>query len=123
MNGKRKKSTPSTLITSDLPSPLPPSNPSFFPAYLSTLPVPSGSDSEQNRPLDPEVTALKQLVEYDSTLYTLFHQMFERLPNDPLFHKHGKGRKEVIRNYKSLFVVMDMLLTEPPHWLSIDDGE
>ncbi len=65
--------------------------------------------------LSPVVREFKELIENDPELYQLFTQMFEQIPDKPLFQEDPTGAPQV-RDYKHMLQIMNHILTQAPEF-------
>lgn len=64
-------------------------------------------------PLFPVIQEFKELIENDPEIFMLFTQMFEQIPDDPLYANDPIGNPQ-IRNYMHLLRFMNRVLTQAP---------
>lgn len=65
------------------------------------------------RPLLPVVQEFQELIEDDPTLFMLFHQMFEQIPDRPEFRLDPSGQPQ-IRDYRQMLRLINQVLTRAP---------
>ena len=68
-----------------------------------------------SRPLLPVVQEFKNLIESDPELIMLFTQMFEQIPNTPLFQNDPTGKPQV-RNYQHMLQLINQIMTKAPEF-------
>jgi len=68
-----------------------------------------------SRPLLPVIQEFKNLIESDPELIMLFTQMFEQVPNTPLFQNDPTGKPQV-RNYQHMLQLINRIMTKAPEF-------
>ncbi len=63
----------------------------------------------------PPVQALKDLIENDRMLYSLFALMFAEVPNKPPYNKTPTGKPQV-RDYQHMLELINAIMTMPPEF-------
>ncbi|KAI0636913.1 Phophatidylserine decarboxylase-domain-containing protein [Trametes polyzona] len=70
-------------------------------------------------PLHPVLQDFQRFIEKDPVIYMGFHQMFEQVPNVPLYDK-GPDDKQQVRDYKLMLRLFNTIITTAP---SYEDGD
>ena len=65
--------------------------------------------------LHPVIADFQDLIESDSELFMLFHQMFEQVPRKPPYNKDPTGKPQV-RDYRHMLQLLNALLTHAPEY-------
>ena len=63
--------------------------------------------------LRPVIAELKNLIEKDPYIYSLFHQMFDQIPGEPPFHNNPSGEPQ-IRDYESMLAALNLIIHLAP---------
>lgn len=66
-------------------------------------------------PLLPAVQELKDLIEGDTRIFMLFHQMFSQVPHKPPYNKDPSGQPQV-RSYLVLLQLINRIMTKAPEF-------
>jgi phosphatidylserine decarboxylase len=72
-----------------------------------------GEAERANRPLQPVMRELRELIESDPVLYMNFCRMFEQLPDTPKFERTPIGTPQV-RSYGQMITLINHVLTTAP---------
>lgn len=67
------------------------------------------------RPLHPVLEEFKALIEGDTALFMLFHQMFEQVPTKPPYNNDPSGTKQV-RSYQHMLDLLNVIIRSAPEW-------
>jgi phosphatidylserine decarboxylase len=65
--------------------------------------------------LHPVIADFQDLIESDSELFMLFHQMFEQVPRKAPYNKDPTGKPQV-RDYRHMLQLLNALLTHAPEY-------
>lgn len=65
--------------------------------------------------LHPVIQEFQDLIENDPTIYMLFHQMFNQIPNKPPYNEDPTGRPQV-RNYVLMLLCFNKIITTAPEY-------
>ena len=77
----------------------------------------NGDDKANPLPINPVILEFKRLIETDSHIYMLFHQMFEKIKSDPPSQPNSNCYPQV-HNYIQLLTYLNRILSQAPSFSS-----
>lgn len=69
----------------------------------------------EQRPLHPVIADLRDLIESDSQIFMLFHQMFEQVPRKMPYNRDPTGKPQV-RDYGHMLRILNTIMTHAPEF-------
>lgn len=69
----------------------------------------------EQKPLHPVIADLRDLIEGDSQIFMLFHQMFEQVPKKLPYNRDPTGKPQV-RDYGHMLRLLNTILTHAPEF-------
>ena len=88
------------------------SDQAFLDRWLATM---IRKTHTEERALHPVIAEFQNLIEGDSQIFMLFHQMFEQVPRKPPYNKDPTGKPQV-RDYRHMLQLLNTILTHAPEF-------
>jgi phosphatidylserine decarboxylase len=89
-----------------------PSDQAFLKKWLEAMI--KKTDMEE-KSLHPVIADLQNLIEGDSEIFMLFHQMFEQVPKKPPYNNDPTG-KPAVRDYRHMLKLLNTIMTHAPEF-------